>query len=91
MSASIPAVQAVLEAALPMIKLLLQRETDEKVFDSPDRKAALDKSLHEKIKLTRDPVTLRARNQKPALATVSPEATFSRPDLAATWDMASPT
>ncbi|KIC42179.1 DNA primase [Ruegeria sp. ANG-R] len=49
------AVQAVLDAAIPMVKLLWQRETEDKVFDSPERKAALDKSLREKIKLIRDP------------------------------------
>ncbi len=49
------AVQSVLEAAVPMVKLLWQRETEGKVFDSPERKAALDKALREKIKLIRDP------------------------------------
>ncbi len=49
------AVQAVLEGAIPMVKLLWQRETEGKVFDSPERKAALDKSLREKIKLIHDP------------------------------------
>ncbi|WP_170409092.1 DNA primase [Ruegeria atlantica] len=49
------AVQAVLEGAIPMVKLLWQRETEGKVFDSPERKAALDKSLRDKIKLIRDP------------------------------------
>ncbi len=49
------AVQGVLDAAIPMVKLLWQRETEGKVFDSPERKAALDKSLREKIKLIRDP------------------------------------
>ncbi|UAB89936.1 DNA primase [Ruegeria sp. SCSIO 43209] len=49
------AVQDVLDAAIPMVKLLWQRETEGKVFDSPERKAALDKSLREKIKLIRDP------------------------------------
>ena len=49
------AVQTVLEGAIPMVKLLWQRETEGKVFDSPERKAALDKSLREKIKLIRDP------------------------------------
>ncbi len=49
------AVQAVLDRAIPMVKLLWQRETEGKVFDSPERKAALDKSLREKIKLIRDP------------------------------------
>ncbi|QFT72426.1 DNA primase [Ruegeria sp. THAF33] len=49
------AVQAVLEGAIPMVKLLWQRETEGKVFDSPERKAALDKALRDKIKLIRDP------------------------------------
>ncbi|NOD98949.1 DNA primase [Ruegeria sp. HKCCD6228] len=49
------AVQAVLEGAVPMVKLLWQRETEGKVFDSPERKAALDKALRDKIKLIRDP------------------------------------
>ena len=49
------AVQAVLDQALPMVKLLWQRETDGKVFDSPERKAGLDKALREQIKKIRDP------------------------------------
>lgn len=49
------AVQAVLDQAIPMVKLLWQRETEGKVFDSPERKATLDKALREKIKLIRDP------------------------------------
>jgi DNA primase len=52
-------VQKVLEAALPMVKLLWQRETEGRVFDSPERKAALDKSLRETIKRIQDP-SLRA-------------------------------
>lgn len=50
-----PAMQALLDAAIPMVKLLWQRETEGRVFDSPERKAALDKALREKIKLIRDP------------------------------------
>ncbi len=49
------ALQSILEAAVPMVKLLWQRETEGKVFDSPERKAALDKALREKIRLIRDP------------------------------------
>ncbi len=49
------AVQKVLDAAIPMVKLLWQREIEGKVFDSPERRAALDKVLREKIKLIRDP------------------------------------
>ncbi|MBE1282606.1 MAG: DNA primase [Rhodobacteraceae bacterium] len=49
------AVQAVLDQAIPMVRLLWQRETEGKLFDSPERKAALDKALRDKIKLIRDP------------------------------------
>jgi len=49
------AMRALVEKAVPMVQLLWQRETDGKVFDSPERKAALDKTLREKIRLIRDP------------------------------------
>ncbi|MCO4843153.1 MAG: DNA primase [Yoonia sp.] len=49
------AMQALLDAAIPMVQLLWQRETEAKNFDSPERKAALDKALREKIKLIADP------------------------------------
>ena len=49
------AVQALLDKALPMVQVLWQRETDGRDFDSPERKAAFDKVLREKIKLIRDP------------------------------------
>ena len=49
------ALQKLLDAALPMVRLLWQRETEGKSFDSPERKAALDKALREKIKLIKDP------------------------------------
>ena len=49
------ALQELIDNAMPMVRLLWQRETDGKVFDSPERKAALDKALREKIKLIRDP------------------------------------
>ena len=38
-----------------MVDLLWQREIQGKVFDSPERKATLDKALREKIKLIKDP------------------------------------
>ena len=40
-----PAMQRVLDTAQPMVQLLWQRETEGRVFDSPERKAALDKTL----------------------------------------------
>lgn len=49
------AVQAVLDRARPMVDLLWEREIEGKNFDSPERKAALDKALREKIKLIKDP------------------------------------
>jgi DNA primase len=50
-----PAMKAVLDAAQPMVKLLWQREVEGKVFDSPERKAALDKSLRAHLKRITDP------------------------------------
>ncbi|MDP5084352.1 MAG: DNA primase [Yoonia sp.] len=49
------AMQKILDQAIPMVQLLWQRETEGKIFDSPERKAALDKALREKIKLIQDP------------------------------------
>lgn len=49
------AMQKLLDQAMPMVQLLWQRETEGKAFDSPERKAALDKALREKIKLIQDP------------------------------------
>lgn len=47
--------RALIDKAVPMVHLLWQRETDGKSFDSPERKAGLDKTLREKIRLIRDP------------------------------------
>lgn len=49
------AMRKLLDDAIPMVRLLWQRETDGKVFDSPERKAALDKALRDKIALIKDP------------------------------------
>jgi len=49
------AMQKLLDAAQPMVNLLWQRETEGQVFDSPERKAMLDKRLREALKLIRDP------------------------------------
>jgi DNA primase len=49
------AMQQLLDQAIPMVQLLWQREVDGKSFDSPERRAALDKELRKKIKLIRDP------------------------------------
>jgi DNA primase len=50
-----PALQKRLDDAIPMVRLLWQRETEGHAFDSPERKAALDKALRDKIMLIRDP------------------------------------
>ncbi|SMX37365.1 DNA primase [Octadecabacter ascidiaceicola] len=54
-SAGAGAMREKIEGALPMVQLLWQREIEGKVFDSPERKAALDKALREKIMLIKDP------------------------------------
>ncbi|MDH2327535.1 DNA primase [Cereibacter sp. SYSU M97828] len=47
--------QRVLDGALPMVTLLWRRETEGKVFDSPERRAALDKTLRAAIARIADP------------------------------------
>jgi DNA primase len=49
------AMQTLLDQAVPMVDLLWRRETEGQVFDSPERRAMLDKSLRAKIKLIKDP------------------------------------
>lgn len=48
------AMQALLNDAQPMVKLLWQRETEDKVFDSPERRAALDASLRTVLNTIQD-------------------------------------
>ncbi|MDQ2065738.1 DNA primase [Xinfangfangia sp. CPCC 101601] len=50
------AMQQVLDAAQPMVRLIWQRETEAKVFDSPERKAALEVALGQSIDKIKDPV-----------------------------------
>ncbi len=50
-----PAMQKVIDAAQPMVNLLWRRETEGKVFDSPERKAALDKTLRAALRRIADP------------------------------------
>ncbi len=49
------AMAKVLAEAKPMVSLLWQREIEGKVFDSPERRAMLDKSLRAAIKRIADP------------------------------------
>ncbi|RXV64890.1 DNA primase [Roseovarius sp. A46] len=49
------AVQARIDAALPLVRLMWQRETEGRDFDTPERKAALERTCREKAALIRDP------------------------------------
>lgn len=49
------AMQKVLDGARPMVDLLWSRETEGQVFDSPERRAALDKKLRAAIARIKDP------------------------------------
>jgi DNA primase len=49
------AMQAVVDRAVPMVRLLWQREIEGKSFDSPERRAALEKSLRAAIARIADP------------------------------------
>ncbi|VDC32943.1 DNA primase [Pseudogemmobacter humi] len=49
------AMQEVLDGAQPMVRLLWNRETEGRVFDSPERKAALDKTLRQALMRIADP------------------------------------
>ncbi|MDO5758221.1 MAG: DNA primase [Rhodobacterales bacterium] len=50
------AIQALIDDAQPMMQLLWQRETEGRSFDSPERRAALDRALREAIGQIRDPL-----------------------------------
>lgn len=50
-----PAMQAILDQARPMVRLLWQRETEGRSFDSPERRAALDKVLRAHLARIADP------------------------------------
>jgi len=49
------AMQQLIDGAIPMVQLLWRRETEGRTFDSPERRAALDKALREAIKKIQDP------------------------------------
>ena len=49
------AMRAVIDAAQPMVQLLWRRETEGRVFDSPERRAALDKVLRDRLRSIQDP------------------------------------
>jgi len=49
------AMQDLLDRAEPLVTLLWQRETEGRVFDSPERRAALDKALRQAVGQIKDP------------------------------------
>ena len=49
------AMRKLIDEALPMVRLLWRRETEGRVLDSPERKAALDKALRAAVARIRDP------------------------------------
>ncbi|SIO57420.1 DNA primase [Rhodovulum sp. ES.010] len=49
------AMKALIEGARPMVQLLWERETEGRVFDSPERKAALDRDLRQALSRIKDP------------------------------------
>ncbi|SHG80031.1 DNA primase [Marivita hallyeonensis] len=49
------AMRKLVDGAQPMVQLLWRRETEGRVFDSPERKAALDKTLRDRMRLIQDP------------------------------------
>jgi len=55
------AMQQLLDKAVPMVALLWQRETEQKSFDSPERRAGLDASLKRTLSLIQDQRKRRTR------------------------------
>lgn len=51
------AMRAVLDQAQPLVELLWRRETEGRVFDSPERRAALDRALADAVAHIPDPAT----------------------------------
>ncbi|SUZ30612.1 DNA primase [Roseibaca ekhonensis] len=50
-----PAMSKLVDGAVPLVQLLWQRETEGQVFDSPERRAALDKRLRAALAKIADP------------------------------------
>ena len=57
------AMQDLLDSAQPMVNLLWQRETEGRSFDSPERRATLDKSLRSAVARIKDPSLKRHYGQ----------------------------
>jgi DNA primase len=57
------AMQKLIDAAQPMVNLLWRRETEGRVFDSPERKAALERALRAAIARIADPILRKEYDQ----------------------------
>ena len=57
------AMRALLDSAEPLVRMLWRRETEGQVFDSPDRRAALDARLDQILRAIRDPNLRKHYNQ----------------------------
>ncbi|SEH66299.1 DNA primase [Paracoccus alkenifer] len=56
-SGGVGATRAVLDQAQPLVELLWRRETEGRVFDSPERRAALDRAIEAAVARIPDPAT----------------------------------
>ncbi|MBC6441877.1 MAG: DNA primase [Rhodobacteraceae bacterium] len=75
------AMQKLLDSARPMVKLLWQRETEGKTFDSPERRAGLDATLRMALRNIRD--TGLRRHYGDAIQQL--RQSLFRPSRAAPW------
>ncbi|MBC7153701.1 MAG: DNA primase [Rhodobacteraceae bacterium] len=57
------AMQKLLDQAEPMVNLLWRRETEGRVFDSPERKAALERALNAAVARIADPILKKQYDQ----------------------------
>lgn len=82
------AMQKVLDAAQPMVRLIWDRETEAKVFDSPERKAALEVALGQSIEKIKDPVIRGYYADE--LSTLLDQKIGRRPGDGPRWGQSSP-
>ena len=91
------AMQAALEGAVPMVTLLWRRETEGRVFDSPERRAAFDKALRTRLQRIADASLRRhygdeiARLRAELFATEAPWQRVRRPGSAGAFGARAPT
>lgn len=82
------AMQQLLDKAIPMVALLWQRETENKTFDSPERRAALDASLKRILALIEDPSIrdhYKADFRERRMELFAPKRAANPPDRGGNW------